>query len=341
MATQRAAVRRAVVLASVCAALAWIAALLIAYPAPRADAGGREGEPPMQGEADGGPLDGDAAGVPRSAEVDTQEAPPRAEDDEAAPPARAQEPAEGARDRGRVTDYREVFSETPVTRAVDRGLEYLRRRQEPDGSWISPRYEKNTAIVSLALLSFLARGHLPGRGPYGDVLERGIAWILASEKNGLLHRGSPLDTESMYSHGIATLLLGQVLGIVDETDPRFREVVRVHRRAVGIILRAQSVPKDRYAIGGWRYQPGSTDSDISVTGWQILALRAAEECGVEIPAENIALAVGYIRRSALPNGAFRYTPFTNDSTLGRTGTGVLVLELHTEHHSREALEGSQ
>lgn len=246
------------------------------------------------------------------------------------------------RTRERITDYREVFSDTPVTRAVDRGLEYLRERQERDGSWISPHYEKNTGLVSLAIMAFLARGHLPGRGPYGDALERGIAWVLESERAGLLHRGSPHDYDAMYSHGISTLLLGEVLGVVDDSDPRFRDIARIHDRAVGIILRAQAVPKDdRFNVGGWRYHPSSTDSDISVTGWQILALRAAEECGLEIPGESIALALAYIERSALPGGGFRYTNFTSDSTLGRTGTGVLVLELVGEHHSREALEGGQ
>ena len=49
--------------------------------------------------------------------------------------------------------------------------------------------------------------------------------------------------------------------------------------------------------GGWRYRIEHYDgSDISVTGWQIMALRAAKNLGCDVPAETIARAVDYIKR---------------------------------------------
>src|SRR6187200_3469587 len=54
-----------------------------------------------------------------------------------------------------------------VTVSVDRSLEYLASQQRPDGAW-----DGNNAPNALALLSFMGRGHVAGRGPYRDVIEK-------------------------------------------------------------------------------------------------------------------------------------------------------------------------
>jgi hypothetical protein len=51
------------------------------------------------------------------------------------------------------------------------------------------------------------------------------------------------------------------------------------RLAIEFILRAQN-PE-----AGWRYEP-RVDSDTSVTGWQILALKSAQIAGIKIPQEH-------------------------------------------------------
>ena len=76
---------------------------------------------------------------------------------------------------------------------------------------------------------------------------------------------------------ISTLMLAEIVGMA--SDPALAE--RAHSalgRAVDVIIKAQEVKKGIDHAGGWRYQPNSNDSDISVTGWQVMALRAAEEC---------------------------------------------------------------
>jgi Prenyltransferase and squalene oxidase repeat len=230
---------------------------------------------------------------------------------------------------------RDVYAETPVTRAVDRALEYLRSRQEPDGSWVSG-LGKSTGIVSLAAMAYLSRGHVPGRGAYGDSLERAIAWVLRQDRDGLVVR----DTSHgpMYCHGMSALMLGEALGMVSEDRRGFESMARVHQNAVNVILRAQNVPKETLAQGGWRYNPTSNDSDLSVTGWMVLALRAAQGIGLPVPKRNIDQAVGYIRRCAHPLGGFGYQP-GGDPNLARTGTGVLALQLCGDWNSPEALRG--
>jgi len=254
----------------------------------------------------------------------------------------AQEPAPppGEKPAGpqkvRIPKFRQVYAETPVTRAVDRGLAFLAAKQLEDGCWLSPGYGRNTGIVSLATLAFLSRGHEPGRGPHGGRIEQAISWVTANQKSGLIIR----DTShgELYSHGISTLMLGEVIGMVDAKRKGLETVHRVHRTAINVILRAQNVPKDRWNLGGWRYTPSSEVSDISVSGWQLLALRAAKDTGLPVPEKNIRQAVHYIKRCAHPTGGFSYQP-GGDPNTGRTGTGILSLEICGEHGSVEARRG--
>lgn len=235
-------------------------------------------------------------------------------------------------------NFREVYARSPVTKAVDRGLEYLRGKQLKDGSWISPGYDKNTGIVSLVIMAFLARGHEPGRGPYGEVLDRAIIWILENQHQGMIV--SAKSHGPMYSHGISTLMLGEVIGMVSESRSGFERIHRVHRTAVNVILRAQNVPKRTpYDFGGWRYYRNSDDADLSVTGWQLLALRAAQEVGWKVPKKNIDQAVNYVLRCAEPGGGFRYQPYDQTRNIAMTGTGILSLQICGQHDSRAARQG--
>jgi hypothetical protein len=233
-----------------------------------------------------------------------------------------------------------VYKPTPVTRAVDRGLEFLRKSQLPDGSWLCG-WGKNTGVVSLTIMAFLAAGNIPGKGEHGEALERGIEFLLQQEKDGLIIRERDTSHGEMYEHGIATLLLGELLGMVDETRPGMEKISRVHRRGVDIILRAQRVPRvDRADFGGWRYTPTSTQSDLSVTGWELLALRAAEDAEVPVPKGSIEQAVLYVKRCARADGGFAYMAAgTQEPNIAMTGTGVLALQICGDFQSPEARRG--
>jgi hypothetical protein len=236
-------------------------------------------------------------------------------------------------------DFRQLYGATPVTRAVDRGLDYLARTQLPDGSWLAPGFGKNTGVVGLSALAFLAAGHPPGRGPHGERVEKAVAFLLRSRENGLFVTSDRLWGR-MYEHGIVTLLMGQIAGMVGEQRPEYRGFHEAYAEAVEIILRAQSVPRSsRFDLGGWRYEPNSTDSDISVTGWQLLALRAAQEAGLPVPKRSIDQAVLYVKRCQQPAGSFGYMPSDPKTTLARTGTGVLSLQICGEFQSPEARAG--
>jgi hypothetical protein len=132
-------------------------------------------------------------------------------------------------------------------------------------------------------MAFLAGGHLPGRGRYGDVLAKATDFVLASvDDHGFISR----DGTRMYSHAFATLYLAEVFGMTRRAD--LREKLQ---RAVDLIVQSQN------EYGSWRYEPFARESDMSITVCQLMALRAARIIGIKVPKTTIDRAVRYVQES--------------------------------------------
>src|SRR5438552_11761675 len=155
--------------------------------------------------------------------------------------------------------------------AVNKALAFLKNTQRDDGSWSAGRAGgRNAAITGLCVMAFLSAGHVPGEGPYSATVEKGIRFVLkAQQANGLI---ASEGGHEMYHHGICTLMLAEVAGMTE--GPLAEEVRKKLEKAVAVILKAQR--KDGINRGGWRYTVNGYDTDISVTGWQVMALRAAK-----------------------------------------------------------------
>jgi hypothetical protein len=241
-----------------------------------------------------------------------------------APPAPEQPaPAEPAVRPGRGTSAQNNAMEGEINPALDaavaRGLEALARMQDPDGGFGGQR-GRNVAVTALACLAFMADGHVPGRGEYGDVVRRGLEAVLSSSaETGLLAADS--TNGPMYGHGFATLFLGEVYGMTQGGGDTAL-AARVHEvltKAVRLIERTQNNE------GGWRYNPVPYDADISVTICQIMALRSARNAGIEVSADVIDRAVRYVRTCQNPDGGFRYQASAGSSAWPRSAAGVASL----------------
>jgi hypothetical protein len=249
-----------------------------------------------------------------------------------------------------------------VDDAIDRGLEFLRTAQNRDGSWGNgggvpwpaqggfgrpaqpAQASGDVAITSLAVMAFLSAGHVPGEGHYGPAIERGVEWVLNEQHSDgkLVPRNQGTE---MYHHGIATLMLAEVIGLTrQESADKLRVALE---KAVKVILAGQrrGGGGPHSPAGGWRYQVIANggfggDADLSVTGWQLMALRAAKNVGCDVPADRIKAAVEYVLRSVDPSGGFRYQP-GGPVTVPCTGVGVLCLELSGKeyHLCDQALKG--
>jgi hypothetical protein len=237
-----------------------------------------------------------------------------------------------------VTVSSSAAEEAPRTdRAIERGLEALQIMQDKaEGCWRDRHNRPSPAVTGLAVMAYLSAGHVPGEGRYSAVVEKSIRWVLSRQRaNGLI---ADDGHQEMYQHGIATLMLAEAAGMTDAEIGQ--DIRRAVAKAVRVILKAQRTNGDDR--GGWRYRAvhvGGTD--ISVTGWQVMALRAARNLGCDVPAESIDRAVAYIKRCHdSRNGGFRYQPH-GGVTVACTGTSILALEIcgKEQHHCHEALRG--
>ena len=227
---------------------------------------------------------------------------------------------QGAAARGRERSDQEVAAlvshYTPMTRsAVELALAWLAQQQADDGSFGSGGYRGNVAVTALAGLAFMTAGHVPLEGPYGDVVERAVQYILdCTGESGFIESKGTTFHGPMYGHGFATLFLAEVYGMTQR--PGIREKLK---KAVRLIVNSQN--KD----GGWRYFPGSVDADISVTVCQIMALRAARNAGIYVPKEVVDRCTNYVRRSQNPDGGFMYMIHGGASAPPRSAAGIVAL----------------
>ena len=229
--------------------------------------------------------------------------------------------------------------EDPIDKSVEAALEYLANGQNPNGSY-PESYGDSGAISALAGMAFLAKGYTPGDARYGHVITNSINYILGiANADGYL--GTKLnDNGQMYVHSICTLFLSEVSGMVEPAlQDRLDEVLP---KAVKILLDAQNVHKQPNFAGGWRYRPNSNDSDMSCSGWALMALRSCSLNGGQVPDDAIDRAVEYVRRhQQTEQGYFMYMPGNNSSQFTLTGAGILCLELCGRHNDPASLHAAR
>jgi hypothetical protein len=186
-------------------------------------------------------------------------------------------------------------------RAVESSLQWLALQQKPSGYWDSsafgggsvrvaqdgtdkrgvklekgvPGSRADVGVTALAMLAFLGADYTHERGHYADEVSRAIRWLIANQTEDGYLGGNATYFARMYCHGMATYALAEAYGMQENRDGaiKLREPLE---RAVGYIAASQN------ADGGWRYVKRQR-SDMSMFGWQMMALKSAEIAGIEIP----------------------------------------------------------
>jgi hypothetical protein len=243
-----------------------------------------------------------------------------------------------------------------VDAAVDRALTWIAAHQQPDGSF--PTLDQGQpAVTSFCVLAFMAHGHNPGEGEYGERLNRATDFILSCQKeNGLVTLLGPegpritadvpipIGEPAAYNHAISSLALAEVYGMRQSDDSQ--EIQNAITKSIAATLEMQRWPKDLSADrGGWRYitDDGAHDSDLSVTGWQLMFLRSARNAGFDVPQKPIDDAIKFVRRTYSPRlGRFGYTTGAGThASRGMAGAGILALAHAGLHNSAEAQSSGQ
>ncbi len=250
-----------------------------------------------------------------------------------------------------------------VKESVDKAVKWLMQQQKTDGYFSEQRNDIRVrkgdvpnyggAMTSLAIIGLSSVGHLPSdTSPEGKAVAKALQFMLdfmepdneTKDTIGYLGRG---DRSRMYGHGIMSLMYAEMLGMTqnEEMDRKIHDRLE---GAIKLIVHSQKVPKSDSNRGGWRYEPQGSDADISVTVWQLLALRAAKNAGLDVPTESIADAVAYVKRSyrserdSMGNpkdmaAAFSYEPYGGRQTFSTTAAGLLSLQVCGQYEAPEVI----
>lgn len=205
--------------------------------------------------------------------------------------------------------------------AVTMGLRWLANQQLRTGQWSltgpysdGGRSNNDAAATAMALLAFQGAGYTPqseAKHPFTPVVRRG--WNFLAKK--MDREGRFFDevnsNQQLYTQAMCTIALCELFGMTD--DYQYREMAQ---KALDYACKIQSQE------GGWRYEPG-VDSDMSVTGWFVMALQSARMAGLDVPSPTLHRVSEFLDSVARDDGS-RYAYRARDgATLTLTAEGLL------------------
>jgi RNA polymerase sigma factor (sigma-70 family) len=205
---------------------------------------------------------------------------------------------------------REYGGSIETEAAVVRGLKWLAAQQQNDGSWkLDAQQENGVGATALGLLPFLASGHThkpEARNPYDKTVDNGLKFLIrAQDKNSGYFGGT------MYAHGLAAIAICEAYGM--SKDPALKKPAQA---AINLIVKAQ------HEGGGWRYSPAQAPGDMSIFGWQAMALKTAQAAGLDVPAAALKNAKVFLNSCGNDDEGYSYTP-GGASTMRLTAVGLM------------------
>jgi hypothetical protein len=205
--------------------------------------------------------------------------------------------------------------------AVALGLRWLANRQQRTGEWSltgpyddGARDNNDAAATAMALLAFQGAGYTPQgdpKEPYTVVVRRGWNQLLKRQDKDGKFFDEVRTNQQLYTHAMCTIALCELFGMTD--DYQYRDAAQ---KAIDYCVKIQSDE------GGWRYEPG-IDSDMSVTGWFVMALQSARMAGLDVPSPTLQRVSEFLDKVARDDGS-RYAYRVRDgATLTLTAEGLL------------------
>jgi hypothetical protein len=212
--------------------------------------------------------------------------------------------------------------------AVHKGLEWLAKQQQRDGSWGANGGQYPVAMTALAGMAMLMEGSTLTQGKYSENIRKAADWLMAksqkgNQRDGLI--GNPDNPSEaaryMYGHGFGMMFLACVYG--DENNAQKREKLKdILTRAVKYTINSQS------SRGGFYYtskMEGGDRDEGSVTITQVQALRACRNAGIAVPRQVIKNVYKYLKDCTSPRGHIYYSYQSKQERPAITAAGIACL----------------
>ena len=254
------------------------------------------------------------------------------------------------RQRGRKSSLLAAYGGNKTTEAaVLAALRWLKRKQLKSGLWSLAGKDENNdrifpnggdenlyAATAMALLAFQGAGYShqsqkvtssdkkKKNNPNEFLLTVQKGWAALLKKQG--EKGEFFDGNNghnrLYTHAQCTIALCELYGMTK--DPKLKAPAV---KAISFCIGAQQPTKDNPNApgGGWRYEPRK-DSDLSVTGWFVMALQSAKMAGLKVPQKSLDDVTHYLDLSKVKgnDGVVRYR-YNRSSTPNETMTAEALL----------------
>lgn len=196
--------------------------------------------------------------------------------------------------------------------AVMRALRWLKKNQQPNGSWA----KQSIAMTGLAILTFLAHNEKPGDSEeFGSTVQKALEFLLSQATTEGRFKGA--DGHE-YALPIATYAICEAYGMT--MNPNVKGVAE---KSLSTIIKGQ------HPSGGWDYNCAQTSrDDTSYMGWCVQALKAGKMANLNVEGLDKAskLAIQGFKKNAGPSGGFGYTG-GGPGNGGLTAVGTLCMQL--------------
>ena len=182
-----------------------------------------------------------------------------------------------------------------VNRAIVKGLAYLRRTQQANGSWRYRQHKYTAGSTALAVFTLVTAG-VP---PQDRSVQAGVRYI----------------AEARFEHTYSTALVAMALAAVEP---------EAHRRK--IVAARDWLIFAMQPGGGWGYGRSRGERvDNSNTQYAVLGLRAAQEAGNPVPKRIWESIDKYFRKIQKRDGGWGYRTDSSYGSMTAAGLGSLII----------------
>ena len=242
-------------------------------------------------------------------------------------------------------DYNSSTSQ--IFNAIGRGCDFLLENQNDNGSWGSGPPTKGLNIFApipgshrafrLAVTALSTSALIEAKGQdskFDKTIKRGEVFLLEELPN--LRRATPMAIYNVWSHSFGLQALAKLYERAS-SKKRKKQIQVVIEHQVSMLEKYESID------GGWGYYDfraqtqkpsGSSISFVNATG--LIALKKAQETGVEVPERLVSRAIAAILRQRLPDHSYLYGEYLKNRP--RAGINRPAGSLGRSHACNYALQ---